>query len=464
MVRKTGDNGRLDDFPKQGISESAFPQRTTSTPAIPRPAIPKPAAPPSDEPRRPSLARLLGPIRKAAWAAALLLAGWFARDLEPRAGAAPRGTDSLYSALGEFARVVYHVQRDYVEPIDGRQAVYRAIQGLLSSLDPHSRFFPKEQAARLRAATTGVTGSVGVRISRSGGQCIVTGLLPGSPAARAGVRLGWFLVTVQGHVCGRLSEAQATSLLQGPVGSTVNLVFSRPSGGDVSMALKRALTRIPAVESAPLTRDLGYIRIRVFQPGTAHMVRSALGKLRRRAKITGLILDLRGNPGGLFSEGMAVADLFVPKGLLVTRKLRGGRVERMWATDRDTNRDLSMVVLADRKTASAAELTAAALRDNHRALLVGTKTYGKGSIQELVSFPEGSALKLTVGRYYTPKGRAVDGRGLEPDVRVVPGMALALPVPDSVPSWARSDSAIRTAIASLSNRSRIEREKEPHHE
>ncbi len=402
----------------------------------------------------PSPSRWTSRLSRVAWSLLLLSAGWYARGLELPAQAETRSHKALYGALDEFARVIYHVQRDYVDPIDGRQAVYRAISGLLSSLDSHSRFFPKEQAARLRAATTGVTGGIGILISRRGGQCIVTRVLPDSPAARAAVRPGWILLSIGRQACSRLSERRATGMLQGPVGTTVTVRFARPDSGDVSLVLKRVLIRIPAVQSARITRTIGYIRIRVFQPGTAHLVKTSLLRLRRRAPLTGLVLDLRGNPGGLFSEGMALADMFLSKGLLVTRKLRKGRIERLWAKSQGTFTDLDLVILADRKTASAAELAAAALRDNRRALLMGSRTYGKGSIQELLSLPEGSALKLTVGRYYTPRGLAVDGRGLQPDVRVDPGRALALPVPGETPAWARSDAALRTALASLSNRTR----------
>ncbi len=386
----------------------------------------------------------------------LVASGWLAHDIEARARAHAGGRDSLYRALGEFARVVYHVQRDYVDPIDGRQAVYHAIQGLLTSLDPHSRFFPKEQADRLRAATTGVTGGIGLTLVPHSEGCLVTNVLAGSPAARAGVRVGWMVLSIQGRACARLSAQQATWLTQGKVGSSVSLTFARPAGPNLSMTLKRVLIRMPAVESSILSPGIGYVRIRVFQPGTAGMVAKALTKMRTKTSMKALVLDLRKNPGGLFAEGMAVADMFVARGLLVTRKLRGNRIERMWAHRAGTVTDLDLAVLVDSGTASAAELAAAALRDNGRALLVGKRTYGKGSIQELISFPEGSILKLTVGRYYTPKGTAVDRHGIDPDMQVRPGAALALPLPKGFPVWARSDWALRTAVSTLLHRGRTE--------
>ena len=351
-----------------------------------------------------------------------------------------------YDSLSEFAEVLYYVNKDFVEPVSQRRLIYQAISGLLQFLGPHNRFFPREMYDQIRNLTTGVYGGVGVTLTRSANGVVISHVTSNGPAQQAGLRRGDLITQID-----RVRPAttkQAERRLQGKVGNPVVIQFKR--GRHVtSVTVKRTIEHRRTVSWSTIVPKYGYLRISTFTPGCAIQVRKGVEALGRPAPLKGLIVDLRGNPGGMLSEGLAVADLFVASGTLLIRRSRR-RIETLKAHRRGTLAHCPMVVLIDRKTASSAELVAAALRDNRRATLVGTKTYGKGTFQELLRLKSGAILKLTVGRYDVPSGKNIDRIGVLPDLFV--NTRGIQPPTIKLPSRFRNDRWIAFALASLQGR------------
>ncbi len=370
-------------------------------------------------------------------------AGLAAAQALPRAQA-----EGAYSALDELSQVLYHVERDYIRPLPPRWIVHKAISGLLSSLDEHSAFYPKEESERLRASMTNTYGGLGLELRKRGSRLTVVRVLPGSPAARAGLRPPLLLLEIEGEPCSTWSPARARRALMGQVGTSVRLLLGRPDGTVVRLRLERQVIRRPVVEARWAASGVLWLHLRKFAPGTTSQVRKAL---ESATGLQALLLDLRGNPGGLVSEAISVADLFLDRGIVAIRKTRRTGTARFQA-HRDTPfRALPLVVLVDGKTASAAELLAAGLHENGRAALVGEKTYGKGTIQEFVTLRQGSLLLLTVGEYLTPKGRLLEKTGITPPVAPT---ALLDPRPYRPYDSVRNDTWITTALAVLARRNR----------
>lgn len=350
-------------------------------------------------------------------ASALALVG----ALDP-AAAAPR--DRL-APLDAFAAALSRIGTDYVEPRDERALIYGAIRGMVDTLDPHSTFFGPAAYRRLREDTEGEFGGVGLEVGAAPdrGAPIVETLVPGSPAARAGIRLGDRVVAIDGVDAAGLGATRVGRRLRGPRGSRVELAIRTAAGQTATRALVREQIKVPSVSHRALGGGVGYIQISRFQEATAADCEAAIAALRAApGGLAALILDLRGNPGGVFDQAVKVADLFVADGVLVRVESRGEEIERHVAHRAGTIADLPLVALVDQTSASAAELVAAALADHDRATLVGTPTFGKGSVQTFIDLPDGSGLKLTTARYLGPAGAPIDGQGVTPD-RVVEAFA-----------------------------------------
>lgn len=324
-------------------------------------------------------------------------------------------------------KVMRLIESSYVEEIDREALEKAALVGLTDALDPHSSFLPKDKAQTFAEDSRGRFGGVGVEVIVDDGRMRVVNVFPAGPAGRAGVRPGDIVRAVDGLLIDPLRMVEVIQRLRGEPGQEVRLTLLRGEPAEtLEVQLVREVIRVKAVAARLLPDNILYVALRAFQSGAAAEVRAAyegaartLGKGKR---LRGMLLDLRNNAGGLVDESTQLADLFLRKGVIVSTQGRGGRVlgvER--ARSAGTLAPVPLVVLVNRFSASAAEIVAGALQDHGRAILVGTRTFGKGSVQELHDFGDLGALKLTIARYLTPKGRIIQARGIVPDF-VVPAL------------------------------------------
>lgn len=360
---------------------------------------------------------------RSSWAAAFL-GGLTGALLLPVLAGADETAASPYANLAIFARALSHIEVSHVEPPDQDALIYGAIRGMVDTLDPHSSFLDPDEVARLNADTEGRFGGVGVEIDVRDGWITVHGVLAGGPAERAGLRPGDRFLTLDGVGARDLRVSEAVRIMRGEPGTSVTVRVRREGEGEaVELTMTREVIEVEAVEARVLPDRIAYVRIRSFQATTTSELRAALDAAVRETEsaggLRGVLLDLRGNPGGLLDEAVLVADEFLIEGTIVSTRGRDGVVlSEASARAPGTRPDWPMVVLVDYFSASAAEIVAGALRDHRRALVVGTRTWGKGSVQNVIDLPDGSALKLTVARYYTPSGDSIQAVGIEPDVVV----------------------------------------------
>ncbi len=337
------------------------------------------------------------------------------------ASLAARAADSLpWEDARLFAEVFERIKRDYVDPEDDHKLVENAIRGMVSGLDPHSAFLDDEEFQEVRLSTMGSYPGVGIEVAADGSSVKILHTIEGSPAALAGIRAGDLISQIDGVAVGADASA-AIAKMRGDDGTTVRLTIRRPSTGEVKVySLRRAEVTVHSVASQALAPGYGYVRITSFSETTPQDLDAAVAALERGkpAGLKGLVLDLRGNPGGVLESGVAVADAFLDHGVIVTADGRTPDARfRMDATPGDVLAGAPMVVLVDEGTASAAEIVAGALKDHGRAEIVGQRTYGKGTVQTVMPLSRG-ALKLTTSRYFTPSGMSINGRGILPDLIV----------------------------------------------
>jgi carboxyl-terminal processing protease len=344
--------------------------------------------------------------------------------------AAPKRV-SPYRQLQLFARVLAHLEREYVSPIDKEKLIVGAIKGMVKTLDPHSSFLIPEEYEIFEADTRGEFGGVGMEVGIRNGRITVITPMPDSPAERAGIEPGDQLIGIDNVSAVDMNIEEAIRLMRGVPGTTVKTTFSRPGvEKPISVTLERAVIRVESVRAERIAPGFLWIQVRSFQDTTTGEVKAALKKLSPGGKgLKGVLLDLRRNPGGVLYEAVALSDLFIPSGVLLTTRGRGDKTLETYRAKRyGTIEDVPLIVLIDGASASAAEIVAGALQDYGRALLVGTKSFGKGSVQSLIEVGEGYGLKLTVARYFTPKGRSIQAEGIIPDVVVESRLP---PEPDS---------------------------------
>jgi carboxyl-terminal processing protease len=353
----------------------------------------------------------------AAIAAALAVFRVGAAHAEP-ASASP------YRKLEIFARALAHIEQSHVSDVNEEQLIYGAIRGMLQVLDPHSAFVTPQQLQILTDDGEGRYGGIGVEIDVRDGWLTVVSVFAGGPADRAGLRPGDRFLAIDGLPARDLPIEDAQQRMRGEPGTQVKATLRRPTREDaIEVTLTREVIDVPAVETRVLGDRVVYVKLKVFQEGTAEDLRQALDHAvehtARSGGVAGVLLDLRDNPGGLLSSAVLVADEFLAEGTIVSTRGRGGRIQRSYDASRSGTRpNWPLVVLVNAYSASAAEIVAGALRDHKRAVLVGTRTFGKGSVQNVIELPDHSAVKLTTALYYTPSGRSIQAEGIEPDVVV----------------------------------------------
>jgi len=344
-----------------------------------------------------------------------------------RMAQAARDPAGPYRKLDVFSHVLSLIENNYVEPVDETRLLYGAVEGMVRTLDPHSSFMDPRSYSALKEETEGEYGGVGLELATRGEDVVVVAPMDGSPAERAGFQPGDRLVEVDGVAISGKRETDAVHALIGPPGTRVVIKAQRAGWQEPrTFTLVRDVIHVVSVESKLFDRKLGYVKIKTFQDRTDQYLRKALEDLKAQAggQLGGLVLDLRHNPGCLLDQAVKVSDRFLEGGVIVTTKGRGGRhVEVERAHAKGTEPRYPMAVLVDGGTARASEIVAGALQDARRAVVIGTQTFGKGSVQTVIEREDGSGLKLTVARYYTPSGRSIKERGIAPDVWVKAGAA-----------------------------------------
>lgn len=332
----------------------------------------------------------------------------------------PNKEENTYRQLELFARVLSYVQNNYVEPVDEQQLMYGAIKGMLDTLDPHTQFMPPDVFKEMKIDTSGEFGGLGIEIARRDDNIVVVAPIDDTPAQRAGIKPGDQILKIDDEPTRNMELARAIQKMRGPAGKKVLLTIMRDGFSAArEFAIIRDHIRIASVESA-LYGGIGHVKVKNFQERTDQSLNKELQKLRAQnggRELKGLVLDLRNNPGGLLDQAVAISDRFLPGNLPIvsTRGRNGTQVTEERSKDRDTERGYPMVVLVNAGSASASEIVAGALQDNHRAVIVGTPTFGKGSVQTVIEMEDGSGLKLTIARYYTPSGRSIQEKGILPD-------------------------------------------------
>lgn len=324
--------------------------------------------------------------------------------------------------LRTFAEVLERIKTAYVEPIDDKTLFENAIKGMLSNLDPHSSYLDPEDFRQLQESTSGEFGGLGIEVGLEDGVLQVIAPIDDSPASAAGLEAQDLIIKIDDQPTQGQSLMEAVEKMRGKPGTSIRLTIVRDGRKPFDVTLKRAVIKSRSVKSQLLEDDYGLIRISQFQVNTGSEVAKALGALKKDNKgkpLQGLILDLRNNPGGVLQAAVEVTDQFISDGLIVYTKGRLANAElRFSATAENISGDVPLVVLINGGSASASEIVAGALQDHKRAVLMGTDSFGKGSVQTVLPLNNDRALKLTTALYYTPKGRSIQAQGIVPDIVV----------------------------------------------
>jgi carboxyl-terminal processing protease len=331
--------------------------------------------------------------------------------------------DETYEKLRIFTDVLEKVQQNYLEPVDSKKLIYGAIKGMLESLDAHSAFLDPDIYKELQVETKGSFGGLGIEITVRDGLLTIVSPIEDTPAFRAGLKAGDKILKIDGEFTKDLSLFEAVKRMRGKKGSKIVLTIARedlPEPMDVTLV--RDIIKIRSVKSRVIDNEYAYVRITQFQEDTARELKKSLEDLEAQVQpgLKGLVLDLRNNPGGLLDQAVQVSDEFLESGKIV---YTDGRIEsqkmEFYAHPQKDKHAYSMVVLVNGGSASASEIVAGALQDHHRGVILGTTTFGKGSVQTIIPLEDGSGLKLTTAQYFTPSGRSIQAKGIEPDI-VVP--------------------------------------------
>jgi carboxyl-terminal processing protease len=325
-----------------------------------------------------------------------------------------------YEDLRTFTEIFGRIKRDYVEPVSDKKLLEDAIRGMLSGLDPHSAYLMGEEYQELKEGTTGQFGGLGIEVTMENGFIKVVSPIDDTPAQKAGIKAGDLIIKLDDKPVKGMSLNDSVKLMRGEPGSKIVLTIVREGEeAPLKLTLARDIIKVKSVKSKSLDKGYGYVRISSFQSGTGDSLKEALATLKKEngGALKGLVLDLRNNPGGVLNAAVDVSDAFIKSGLIVYTQ---GRIEnsemRFNAAGDDLINGAPMVVLINAGSASASEIVAGALQDQKRAVIMGEKSFGKGSVQTILPTSNGAAVKLTTARYYTPSGRSIQAEGIEPDI------------------------------------------------
>ncbi|HKT34957.1 MAG TPA: S41 family peptidase [Nitrospira sp.] len=344
-----------------------------------------------------------------------------------------------YEELRTFSEVLSQVQKNYVDDTKVKDLVQGAIRGMLSTLDPHSAYMTPEMYKEMQVETKGEFGGVGIQIGVKENRLAVIAPIDGTPAQRAGIKAGDYIMKVNEESTKDLSLMDAVQKMRGPKGTKVNLTIQRDGAADpLQFTLVRDTIKIESVKSKILD-NIGYVKLTQFQEATGRDLGRVLKQFKEQ-KVQSTILDLRNNPGGLLTAAVEVSEQFLPNGkLVVYTKGRESKKDEWFAKGRDQMDDSPMIILVNEGSASASEIVAGALQDYGRAVIVGTTSFGKGSVQTILPLGDGSGLRLTTAKYYTPKGRSIQSTGITPDIVIKPQPATTLAKAEGKPGEKEAD-------------------------
>lgn len=329
-----------------------------------------------------------------------------------------KNEDISAEVLKSFIDAYQIIKNNYVDRVDNEKLIFDAMKGMVGNLDPHSQYLDKEDKDFLINNINGEFAGIGIEYQKVDKGIKVISPLEGTPADKAGIKSGDFIFKINDRSINTFkSVEEALKLLKGKAGEEVTLSALRDNK-EIKFNLIKEIIKVQSTKSKIISNDFGYIRISAFQKDTSIEVHKALSEMLKERKIEGLILDLRGNPGGLLDEAIKVSDLFLDEVVVVFTKDRTNKSKLYRAKYGQIIKGIPIVVLVNNGSASASEIVAGALQDNKRAIIIGSKTFGKGSVQTIIEFDDGNAMKLTTSRYYTPNGDSIQAKGIIPDIEI----------------------------------------------
>ena len=337
-----------------------------------------------------------------------------------------KNSNELYEKIDLFSEVLETIKQEYVNEIDQAKAMDSAINGLLQSLDPYSAYMSPRSFDGMQSDTKGEFGGLGIEIGMEAGVVKVISPIDDTPAANAGIKPGDYIVRINGQQVQGKTLTEAVDLMRGPIGSEIDLTIRRRNEKKaLEFKIKRAVIEVKSVEAKIIgeKNEIGYLRLKSFNQNSDKQLFKKINNFEKKNKLTGYILDLRNNPGGLLTQAISITDFFLDDGEIVSTKGRKiSETRRFFSKKGDGINKKPLIVITNNGSASASEIVAGALQDHKRALIVGTRSFGKGSVQSILPMSNGTAIKLTTARYFTPNGRSIQGKGIVPDVVVEDGM------------------------------------------
>ena len=329
----------------------------------------------------------------------------------------------IYKKIDLFGEVLEKINDEYVDEIDQSQSMDAAINGLLQSLDPYSAYMTPESFKSMQTETSGEFGGLGIEVGMEAGVVKVISPIDNTPASKAGLKAGDYIVKINDTQVQGKSLTQAVELMRGPVGSSIEItVRRRGEKKALIFNITREIIEVQSVKFELLENNIGYIRLTSFNENSSSQVKEKIEKLNNNKKLKGYILDLRNNPGGLLSQAIKISDFFLDNGEIVSTKSRQPSENRKWfAKKGDLTNGKTVLVLINYGSASAAEIVAGALKDHKRAIIVGENSYGKGSVQSIIPLKNRGAIRLTIAKYYLPSGKSISEVGVTPDIEVAEG-------------------------------------------
>ena len=331
-----------------------------------------------------------------------------------------QNVDELYEKIDLFSEVLEKIQNEYVEEVDQAKTMDAAINGVLQSLDPYSAYMSPEIFEESQEETSGEFGGLGIEVSMESGVVKVISPIDDTPAARAGIKSGDYIVRINGKQVQGKTLMEAVNLMRGPVGTSIDITIRRKGLKKAKIFnITREVIEIKSVISKEVKNKIGYLRLRAFNENSSNQLKKEILKIEKNKSNIGYILDLRNNPGGLLSQAIKISDFFLNHGEIVSTKGRKSRENRKFFANRgDKINGKPLVVLINNGSASASEIVAGALQDQKRAVLLGETTYGKGSVQSIIPLKNRGAIRLTVSKYYLPSGKSISDIGVIPDIKV----------------------------------------------
>jgi len=329
----------------------------------------------------------------------------------------------IYKKIDLFGEVLEKISKEYVDEVDQSKGMDAAINGLLQSLDPYSAYMTPESFEGMQTDTSGEFGGLGIEVNMEAGVVKVISPIDNTPAAKAGIKAGDYIVKINNTQVQGKSLMQAVDLMRGPVGSSIEITVRRRG---VKRALIFNITReviqVQSVKSELIDNNIGYIRLTSFNENSSKQIKEKINKLNKNKDLKGYILDLRNNPGGLLSQAIRISDFFLENGEIVSTRSRQASENRKWfAKKGDLTNGKTLIILINYGSASASEIVAGALKDHKRAIILGENSYGKGSVQSIIPLKNRGAIRLTIAKYYLPSGKSISEVGVTPDIEVAEG-------------------------------------------